>query len=226
VFKPLFLFLMLLLSKLLRLAFYILYHPLAWAYDWVADLVSLGQWKEWIREIIPYVEGGGRILELGHGPGHLQRFLLDRGLFPFGVDESTPMGRLARGNLQNAGYTRSRLARGLAQFLPFPADTFTTVVATFPAEYIFDPRTLSEVRRVLLKNGKLVILLSAWPNKHSLPGHFFAWLFRVTAQSAQPSQGLESQLRQTFEQAGWIIEVEFLKRSNSHLIILHAQNSK
>ena len=216
---------MLFLSKLLRLAFYILYHPLAWAYDWVADLVSLGQWKRWIQEVIPYVEGG-RILELGHGPGHLQRFLLDRGLFPFGVDESSPMGRLAHGNLRRLGYTQIGLVRGLAQFLPFPADTFTTVVATFPAEYIFDPRTLSEVRRVLLKNGKLVILLSAWPNKHSLPGHFFAWLFRVTAQSAQPSQGLESQLRQPFEQAGWTVNIEFLNRPHGCLIILHTQNSK
>ncbi len=216
---------MLLLFRFLRLAFYVLYHPLAWSYDWVADLVSLGQWRKWIRTIIPYLEGE-HILELGHGPGHLQRFLLEGGLFPFGLDESAPMGRLARRNLHRTGYTQHRLTRALAQSLPFPANTFTTVVATFPAEYIFDARTLSEVRRVLLPNGKLVILLSAWPNSRSLPGRFFAWLFRITGQTTQTGQRFERRVRQPFEQAGWRVKVESLNLPNGRLTILHAQNNQ
>ena len=34
-------------------------------------LVSLGRWDDWIQTVIPYVRGLS-ILEIGHGPGHLQ----------------------------------------------------------------------------------------------------------------------------------------------------------
>jgi ubiquinone/menaquinone biosynthesis C-methylase UbiE len=78
---------------LLRPIYYLLYHQFAWAYDFVASLVSLGQWRDWVRTALPHLNG--RVLELGFGPGHLQVEMQKRGLIPFGVDESRFMARQA-----------------------------------------------------------------------------------------------------------------------------------
>ena len=59
------------MQKLLAFFFRQLYHRFAWAYDLVAGFVSLGQWNNWIYEILPLISGT-KILELGFGPGHLQ----------------------------------------------------------------------------------------------------------------------------------------------------------
>ena len=59
-----------LIFSLLRPVYYLLYHHFAWTYDLVADIVSLGQWKDWVRTALPYLDGC--VLELGYGPGHLQ----------------------------------------------------------------------------------------------------------------------------------------------------------
>lgn len=213
------------IAKLLRLTFYLLYHSLAPTYDYVADLVSLGQWRAWIQEIIPYLQGT-RLLELGHGPGHLQRFLLDLGLLPFGLDESAPMGRLARRNLRKSGYTQIALTRGLAQYLPFPANAFSTVVATFPSDYIFDPHTLSEIRRVLRPKGRLVVLLSVCPSDNTMPARFSAWLFRITGQVVQSDRESANRLRVPFERAGWTTTIEYLNSHGGRLAILLAWNLK
>jgi len=146
-----------LLLLLLRPIYYLLYHQFAWAYDFVASLVSLGQWQDWVRTALPYLDG--RVLEIGFGPGHLQVEMQGRGLRPFGIDESRFMARQASRRMKKAG-ADPRLARGLAQALPYPAGTFDAAAATFPAEYIFDPRTLDEVHRVLAPGGTFVILPS------------------------------------------------------------------
>lgn len=147
--------------------------------------------------VVPFIEGD-RILEIGHGPGHLQRVLLSRGLFAIGLDESAAMGRLARCNLirpfesnskssaneQNwiNAYAQIRLTRGLAQYLPFLNDAFDTLVATFPAEYIFDPKTLTEAYRVLKPNGKFIILPGATILGRGILDRLMASLFRITGQ--------------------------------------------
>src|SRR5262249_27324018 len=130
-----------------------------------------------------------RILEMGHGPGHLQRILLSRNLFTVGIDESAEMSRLAKRNLTrrassshnnplDIAYAQINLTRGVAQSLPFSNASFDTILATFPTEYINDPNTLSEVKRCLSNGGKLIVLPAALPKNR-----FLDWLFRVTHQS-------------------------------------------
>jgi len=143
------------LSRFLRVFFILLYHSFAWTYDLVAWTVSSGRWRDWGKSVIPFIEGT-RVLELGHGPGHLQRTMRDLGLLPFGLDESRQMGLLAKKRLLHRGYTQVNLIRGLGQDLPFSASSFDTIVATFPAGYIFEQRTLLEARRVLKNGGRLI----------------------------------------------------------------------
>lgn len=201
----------------MRFFFHLLYHSFAFTYDLVAWVVSFGRWKDWVYSIFPLLEGT-RILELGHGPGHLQRFLLDRGLAPVALDESTQMGRIAKRRLG----AKHKLTRALAQALPYAADSFDSVVATFPTDYIFHPSTLAEIKRILRADGKLVVLPATFPSNS-----FLKWLYKVTGESpATLDAALMQRFAKPFEQAGFQTEVKSDDRhTNAILIIIVARKS-
>lgn len=228
------------MKTLLRIFFRLLYHQFAFTYDLVAAAVSFNRWKHWVLSVDPFIEGL-RILEIGHGPGHLQRILLSRGLAAVGIDKSPQMGRLARRNLTRGAaaqsrpvssspelrspnihdYTKNSLTRGIAQSLPFPADCFDTVVATFPTEYITDPLTLAEVKRCLSSGGRLIVLPVALPRNP-----FLDWLFKTTHQ--RPSEAIEiiqSRLKDPFVAAGFETEVSTLEVKSGTLLIVLATKS-
>ena len=210
------------MKAILRFFFKLLYHQFAFAYDFVAATVSWGQWKNWVASILPFIEGT-RILEIGHGPGHLQRILLtlrrgsgqDRGLDSVALDESASMGRLAKHNTDG----NARLTRGLAQYLPFADKSFDTIVSTFPAEYITDPLTLAEVRRCLSDRGRFIVLPAAWPKNP-----FLDWLFRVTGES--PSDAIDivkSKFKKPLVDAGFETEIKMLDLHSSLLLVISAR---
>lgn len=202
-----------LIQRFMRFFFRLLYHPFAFTYDVVAWAVSFGRWKDWVFSIVPFLEGN-RILELGHGPGHLQRLLLDRGLFAVAIDESQQMGRIAKRRLGES----SNLTRGLAQSLPYPDETFDCVVATFPSEYIFDPRTLSEVGRVLRSRGRLVVLPAAFPSSG-----FLKWLYRVTGESpAALDESIKNKFIDPFIKTGFDAKMEIVEVQSGALVFIIA----
>jgi ubiquinone/menaquinone biosynthesis C-methylase UbiE len=227
-------------KSLLRLFFRLLYHQFAFTYDLVAAAVSFNRWKDWIMSVIPFIEGK-RVLEIGHGPGHLQRILLSRNLFAVGIDESAQMGRLAKRNLEHRAsslqssqqanfsslsqrdYTQNNLTRGVGQHLPFHDGSFDTVVATFPTEYITDQGTLAEVKRCLSNEGRFIVLPVAWPKNRLLD-----WLFKVTSQS--PTEAMEvvkSRLREPFVCAGFKTEIQTVDvQSSTLLIVLATKHSR
>lgn len=165
--------------------FWLLYHPLAWAYDTVADAVSAGRWQKWVRAILPFVRGS-RVLEIGFGPGHLQMALREAGFLAFGVDESMPMIRTACRHLQRTGVVPLNLVRGHAEALPFACECFDCVVATFPGAFILASPTLTGIWRVLRPGGRLAVLLGSTIGGNSLYVRFLRWLFRVTSQGPWP----------------------------------------
>jgi len=175
--------------------------------------------------VVPFIEGT-RVLELGHGPGHLQRSLLDRGLHPFGLDESRQMGTLAKNRLSQCGYTQTNLIRGVGQDLPFLENSFDTIIATFPAEYIFEQRTLLEAKRVLKNGGRLIVLPVAWVTGKGLLDKFAAWLFRVTGQA--PSELTEQathRLIAPFSTAGFQVDTKLLEVKSSRVLIILAKKA-
>jgi ubiquinone/menaquinone biosynthesis C-methylase UbiE len=141
--------------RIVRWGFERLYREFAWAYDVVAAAVSGGLWQRWALSTVPFVRG--RVLELGFGPGHLQLALAAARFPVFGLDASPQMRLIARRRLRRTGHP-ARLAQGLAQQIPFAPASFDTVLATFPTEYIADPRTHAEILRVLAPGGRVVIL--------------------------------------------------------------------
>lgn len=197
----------------MRFFFHLLYHPFAFSYDLVAAVVSFGNWKDWVFSILPWIEGT-RILELGHGPGHLQRLFLNRGLFPVAIDESAQMGRTAKRRLGPS----HKLTRGLAQALPFQSESFDSLVATFPSEYIFDLRTFSAARRVLRNRGRFIVLLAAWPKNP-----FLAWLFKVTGESpSEAEESIKSKIKEQLADTGFNLQVEIVEVKSSKLLMIVA----
>jgi len=227
------------MKPLLSFFFHLLYHQFSFTYDLIAAIVSFGRWKDWVMAVIPFVEGT-RILEIGHGPGHLQRLLLSRNLFAVGLDESPQMGHLAKRRIDEQprpldnvhsqspsfyqyDYTQSKITRGLAQLLPFAESTFDTVVATFPAEYIFDPATLTEAHRVLKGTGRFVILPGAVITGRGVWDRFMAWLFRFTGQTPPNlSEIIHERSKVPFAQAGFQVEVHELDVKSSIVFIMVA----
>ena len=200
-------------QRFMRFFFHLLYHPFAFTYDLVAATVSFGDWKNWVYSIVPFIKGTC-LLELGHGPGHLQRILRDRGLVAVAIDESTQMGRIANRRLG----TSQRLTRGLAQSLPYQSRIFDTIIATFPTEYIFQKETLSEVKRCLSDGGRLIVLPVAFPKSG-----FLKWLYKVTGENpADLTESIKERSLQPFLNAGFHTEVEIVEVKSSRLLIIVA----
>lgn len=209
-----------LLLILLRPLYYLLYHQFAWTYDFVAAIVSLGQWQEWGRASLSYVEGSS-VLELGHGPGHLLVALSEKGYRVFGLDESRFMSHQAGQRLKKAGLS-IRLSRGYAQHLPYAGMTFQNVVSTFPSEYIFDPDTLQEISRVLSTGGRLILLPWAWITGGAILERLAAGLAQVTGETPGPAGFIPAGLKQRFQEAGLEVTSEILQLRSSSLLILIA----
>ncbi len=92
-----------------------------------------------------------RILDLGCGTGKLPVDLhVDSGDDVVGVDISAQRIAIAR---QHYPERRFECARG--ESLPFPDASFDSVVSSVAVPYMNIPRTLSEVRRVLVPGGQV-----------------------------------------------------------------------
>lgn len=172
---------------LLSVFFQRLYTNLAWLYDLVAWLTSVGLWRQWQQAALEALPPDGALLEVGHGPGHLLRQLGSDGRRVFGADRSRQMNRLAVRRLQRAALP-SRVAQIAAEALPFPAGSFSSVFATFPASFILEPQALSEIHRVLSLEGRLVILPGARITGRSLLDRLARAVNRLCGQSAGSAQ--------------------------------------
>lgn len=155
----------------------LLYDRFAWAYDAVSTVVSLGRWQSWGEAALPFL-AGSRVLELGHGPGHLLPALLAGGRVAIGVDLSSQMGRLAARRLARLGLP-ARLVRGRGQALPFTPTTFDAVVAIFPAPYVLESNTLTAAWRALRPGGRLVLVPEAAFDPSGALARAVEWLHRL-----------------------------------------------
>ncbi|KAA3645660.1 MAG: methyltransferase domain-containing protein [Chloroflexi bacterium] len=208
------------LTGFLRIFFDLLYHQMAWTYDLVAWLVSLGRWNSWVLSVTDDLPGP-RILELGHGPGHLQTTLARQGKSCVGLDLSRQMGRMAKKRLEKENLIQS-LVTGMGQKLPFENNSYNQVVATFPTEYIFQTDTLNEIHRVLKPGGAFVALPVAWITGGNLLDRAAALLFKITGQAMEIQ---DHQIVQAFQAAGFETHIERRQLTTSLLLIIHAQKS-
>jgi ubiquinone/menaquinone biosynthesis C-methylase UbiE len=204
---------------LVQFGFRLLYNELAWTYDVVSKVVSLGQWHSWQRCALKHlnVEAGAPILELAHGTGDLQIDLHAAGYRVIGYDLSPAMGRITQNKLRQHRIN-AILARGIAQRLPFRSGAFTAIVSTFPTNFIFMPETLQEAHRVLQPNGRLVIVPVGALTGSSFIVRFIEWLYHITGQR---EDGIYQHIIEFFNANGFDLQIveERLPRSRAWVLI-------
>jgi ubiquinone/menaquinone biosynthesis C-methylase UbiE len=204
--------------RLIHFAFQLLYNQLAFAYDAVAWLVSCGQWRAWGRTALDRVRGP-RVLELGHGPGHL---LIELGRAgrgqPIGVDVSPQMIAQAQQRIRRAGLSIPQV-RCRVEALPFRAGTFDSVVSAFPTEYIAQPRTLAEAARVMNEHSRLIVVVGAQFGQHTPGTRFVDWLYRLTGQREPPVEAGPD----VFERLNLTAHVETERVGGSAVMIVVAE---
>jgi len=135
---------------------WLLYHQFAWAYDAVAWIVSWGQWSKWRLDAMEYIPDG-HVLEVGFGTGELLIEMVKRGKSVVGLEASRQMQRVTSRKLQGLHLSVNRV-QGRTQSLPFPDSSFNSIVTTFPANYIAEDVSLREFHRVLIAEGRVVIV--------------------------------------------------------------------
>ena len=168
-------------QRLVRFGFRLLYNELAFSYDLVSRIVSLGAWRCWQRTALRHLNVSPEdwVLELAHGTGNLQIDLQKAAYRTIGFDLSPQMGRIARKKLLQKRLP-VLLARGRAQQLPFAAGRFAAVIATFPTEFIIEDETLTEISRVLSDGGQLIVVASGVFTGRGMLQRFLEWLYRIT----------------------------------------------
>jgi len=120
--------------------------------------------------VLQYVDlsQGGRVVELGFGPGHLQLEMQRRGINCIGIDESAQMCKIAHRRLTRVIPGKDlTLLRGLAEQLPLANGVADAVIATFPADYIFSDLVVEGCSRILRPGGEIVFLMGALPGGFS-----------------------------------------------------------
>jgi demethylmenaquinone methyltransferase / 2-methoxy-6-polyprenyl-1,4-benzoquinol methylase len=127
-------------------------------YDWITAAISLGSGGRYRREALlrAGLAAGMRALDVACGTGiltaHARQIVGPTGQ-AVGLDPSTGMLLRARGR------GLRRLARGVAEALPFPDGHFDFLSMGFALRHVPDLRaTFREYRRVLAPGGRLLIL--------------------------------------------------------------------
>jgi ubiquinone/menaquinone biosynthesis C-methylase UbiE len=212
------------LSRLLRIAYRLLYYQLAWTYDLVAWIVSGGEWAEWRHCVFPFLLPG-RVLEAAHGTGTLAIEMAARGFNVTAFDLSPAMSEIARrkkwaalrhalGGVQpqNPFLIRSDIFR-----IPLRDESFANVVSTFPAEFVADTAAMREIHRVLLPGGRWIIIPTAYP----------IWLEKIARGNGrrinQPMfiPGLQAGM----EVSGFRLRTEYFRRPNSVVVVWIAEKA-
>jgi demethylmenaquinone methyltransferase/2-methoxy-6-polyprenyl-1,4-benzoquinol methylase len=166
---------------------------IAWRYDFLNHLMSLGRDHRW-RRIAADAVGlplDGRVLDVGVGTGDMALALLGRwpGSIVVGVDRTAEM--MHRGQ-HKPGTGQVRWAQGDGLRLPFPDACFGGVVSAFLLRNVTDlSAALAEQHRVVRPGGRIVCLEMTWPRTagfRELYRLYFAGLMpRITgALSGQP----------------------------------------
>lgn len=141
-----------------------------------------------------------RVLEIGCGPGVLLERVLAAGVAgAAGLDHSADMLALcmARNQLAAADETL-QLKLGDAATIPWPDETFTAAISANMFFFVYDPsRVLSEMHRVLVPGGRLVIASMSGPLPAPSLRHWWLYPPMGPALNAHTDEQMHSLLTDT-----------------------------
>ncbi len=154
----------------------VFYNAMAPIYNGL-DVGTMGAWWRLVRRALDYVPEGGRVLEVGFGPGRLQVELAQRTKQCHGLDLATGMCRFTQRRLQQAGLT-AQIVRGSVFELPYPTASFDSLVSTFAFSGLPNGDVaMKEMARVLLPGGRLVLVDIGLPSRGQRLGIWLAKLW-------------------------------------------------
>jgi len=141
------------------------YSKLARYYDHIMTPI----WKMWLKKVLPFIEGS-KVLEVSFGTGYLMTQYVKH-FDAYGIDINDEMIRITRRKLEKDGLSAS-IAKGNVENLPFANNTFDTVVNTMAfTGYPDGEKALAEMKRVLRKNGKLLLMDFDYPSDRNIIGY-------------------------------------------------------
>ena len=182
----------------------VLYNALAPVYNGL-DWLTGGAWWRLVSRALDYVPQGGRVLEIGFGPGKLQVELARRSERCVGLDLAWGMCRYTQRRLRRAGLT-ARITRGSAFALPYPEGVFDAVVSTFALSGLPEgAAVVGEMARVTRPGGRVVLVDIGLPTDGNRSGVFWARLWERLGDYLydQPAMMTQAGLRVvTFETFG------------------------
>jgi ubiquinone/menaquinone biosynthesis C-methylase UbiE len=153
-----------------------MYSRIARAYDLAVPFLPF--WRRWLSVALPYLIGP-RVLEVSFGTGWL--LCQYAGQFEaHGIDLNEAMLRVASSNLRRKGLT-ARLQTANVEAIPYPDETFDTVLNTMAfSGYPDAEAAMSELRRVLKPQGRLVIIDVNFPHENNLLGRALMSIGRLS----------------------------------------------
>jgi demethylmenaquinone methyltransferase/2-methoxy-6-polyprenyl-1,4-benzoquinol methylase len=132
-----------------------MFDDVASRYDFLNDLLSLGQTKVWRKSVTSIIapKSGMKILDIAAGTGSSSRPLVNKGAEVIALDFSA--GMLAQGRKQHKDI---KFVQGDALKLPFDENSFDVTTISFGLRNTSNTSTaLQEALRVTKPGGKVVI---------------------------------------------------------------------
>jgi demethylmenaquinone methyltransferase/2-methoxy-6-polyprenyl-1,4-benzoquinol methylase len=132
-----------------------MFDDVASRYDFLNDLLSLGQTKVWRKSVTSIIapKSGMKILDIAAGTGSSSRPLVNKGAEVIALDFSA--GMLAQGRKQHKDI---KFVQGDALKLPFDENSFDVTTISFGLRNTSNTSTaLQEALRVTKPGGKIVI---------------------------------------------------------------------
>lgn len=116
------------------------------------------------------IAAGGRVLEVGSGPGHVCAAVAEKGAEATGIDFSGDMVDLAKRLYPDVQFRQAN-----AEELPFEDESFDAVVSNFVVHHLARPAVVfKEIARVLEPGGRFAFVVWGTPEAQSSVGAFFA----------------------------------------------------
>ncbi len=150
------------------------YNWMAKGYDAFMTIFPL--WKKWIKMVIPHIHGE-KILEVSFGSGYLMTQYASDKYEIYGIDYNEKMLEITTIKMKKINI-KAQLFQGNVEKLPFPDNTFDTVINTMAfTGYPSGEKAMSELKRVLKKDGCLLLVDFDYPNNRSRFGYMMVRLW-------------------------------------------------
>ncbi len=156
-----------------------MFTDLSESYDVASTTIAFNKDREWRDFAASLVDGcGEKVLDLCCGTGELSIRLLQKGagrVFAFDFCRA-----MVREGKEKYGLKGVNFGVGDAEKLPFPDETFTCVSVAFALRNVSNiKKTLLEMKRVLKKDGRIIILDLGKPRSALIRKSYYCYFYYI-----------------------------------------------